>query len=107
MNAVFGWTSSRKGAAPAGGGGWKRALREFLYGMTSYEFEQHAVEVRASMETLFMLVTFGDMIGVPVMPPYYGMRLLPFLVPQVSSWKRRVLRERELGDDHEHHLHGI
>jgi hypothetical protein len=78
-----------------------------MYGMTSYEFEQHAVELRGSMETLFMLVTLGDMIGVPIMPPYYGMRLLPFLVPQVSSWKRRVLRERELGDDHEHHLHGI
>ncbi len=107
MSAGFGWTSSRKGAAPAGRGGWRGALRQFLYGMTSYEFEQHAVELRSSMETLFMLVTFGDMIGVPVMPPYYSLRLLPFLVPQVSSWKRRVLRERELGDDHEHHLHGI
>ncbi len=87
--------------------GWGRALREFLYGMTSYEFEQHAVDLRSTMETLFMLVTFGDMLGVPVLPPYYALRLLPYVVPQVSGWKRRVLRERELGDDHEHHLHGV
>ena len=89
------------------GDGWRRALREFLYGMTSYEFEQHALDLRASMETLFMLVTFGDMLGVPVLPPYYGLRLLPYVVPQVAGWKRRVMRERELGDDHEHHLHGV
>ncbi|HEU4383044.1 MAG TPA: hypothetical protein VFR85_06000 [Anaeromyxobacteraceae bacterium] len=91
----------------ASAGGWRRALREFLYGMTSYEFEQHALDVRASMETIFMLVTFGDMLGVPILPPYYGLRLLPYVVPQVAGWKRRVLRERELGDSHEHHLHGV
>ena len=87
--------------------GWRRALREFLYGMTSYEFEQHALDLRRSMETLFMLVTFGDMLGVPVLPPYYGLRLLPYVVPQIAGWKRRLVRERELGDDHEHHLHGV
>ncbi len=86
---------------------WRRAIREFLYGMTSYEFEQHALDLRSSTETIFMLVTFGDMLGVPILPPYYGLRLLPYVVPQVAGWKRRVLRERELGDDHEHHLHGV
>ncbi len=107
MNAGFGGTSSGEDQAVVRREGWGRALREFLYGMTSYEFDRHALELRASMETLFMLVTFGDMIGVPILPPFYGLRLLPHVVPQVSSWKRRVLRERELGDDHEHHLHGV
>ncbi len=83
------------------------AVREFLYGMFGYEFAQEALEMRASMESLFMLVTFGELIGVPILPPYYGLRLLPWVVPNVSTWKRRVLRERELGDDHEHHLHGV
>jgi hypothetical protein len=75
--------------------------------MTSYEFAQQAVEIRATIETLFMLSVFGDMLGVPILPPYYGLRLLPYVVPQVEGWKRRVLRERDLGDDHEHHLHGV
>ena len=59
--------------------GWGKAVREFLYGMTSYEFEQHALDLRASTETIFMLVTFGDMLGVPILPPYYGLRLLAAL----------------------------
>jgi hypothetical protein len=88
-------------------GRWSRVLREFLYGMTGYEIAQQALEIRASMEKLFMLTMFGDMIGVPILPPYYGLRLLPWVVPQIETWKRHVLRERELGSDHEHHLHGL
>ena len=75
--------------------------------MIGYEFAQQALEMRASMETLFILGILGDILGVPILPPYYGLRLLPFLVPQIETWKRHVLRERELGSDHEHHLHGL
>lgn len=82
-------------------------MREFLYGMVGYEFEEHAVQMRSVMESLFMAITFGDMLGLPIIPPYYGLRLLPFVVPSVATWKRRVLREREFSDDHEFDLHGI
>jgi len=75
--------------------------------MTDYEFAQQALEMRAAMERLFMLGLFGEIVGVPIIPPYYGLRLLPFVVPQIETWKRQVLRERELGSDHEHHLHGL
>jgi hypothetical protein len=84
-----------------------RALREFLYGMFGMEIAEHALEMRASLESMFMLGTVGDMLGLPVMPPYYSLRLLPYLVPQISTWKRRVLREREFTDEHDYHLDGL
>jgi len=87
--------------------GWRRALREFAYGVAGYEIAHQALELRGSMERLFMLGLFGDMLGVPILPPYYGLRLLPWVVPEIETWKRSVLRERELGSDHEHHLHGV
>jgi hypothetical protein len=87
--------------------GIRDALGQFAYGMTGYEFARHAIESRVALENVFLLTTVGDMIGVPVMPPYYSLRLLPFVVPQVSTWKRRVLREREFTDEHEYHLHGV
>ena len=87
--------------------GWRQILRDFLYGMTGYEYAQQALELRASMESLFILAVFGDQVGLPVLPPYYALRLLPHLAPRMQPWKRRVLRERFLGDDHEHHLHGV
>ncbi len=86
---------------------WRRALREFLFGMFGYELTQHALEMRASLESLFMLATVGDMLGVPILPPYYSLRLVPYVVPQIATWKRRMLREREFTDEHDYDLHGV
>ncbi len=83
------------------------ALREFMYGMFGMELVEHSLEMRASIENLFMLSILGDMIGVPVMPPYYSLRILPYLIPNISTWKRRVLREREFSNEHEYHLDGL
>jgi hypothetical protein len=83
------------------------ALREFVYGLTGYEFARHALETRAALETMFMVSLVGDMIGLPVIPPYYSLRLLPYVVPEIATWKRRVLREREFTDLHGQHLHGV
>jgi hypothetical protein len=35
---------------------------------------------------------------VPILPPYYNLRLLPFIIPLVQNWRRRMLRERDLTD---------
>ena len=59
------------------------------------------------MESLFMAITFGDMLGLPIIPPYYSLRLLPFIVPSIATWKRRVLRERDLTEEHDYDLHGV
>ena len=59
------------------------------------------------MEKLFLLATFGDMLGLPIMPPYYALRLLPYVTGSIGGWKRRLLRERQFGDGHDEHLHGI
>jgi hypothetical protein len=87
--------------------GLRTAFREFAYGMTGYEFARQAIETRAALENIFMVVVVGDMIGLPVIPPYYSLRLLPFVTPNVLTWKRRVLREREFTDLHDSHLHGV
>lgn len=87
--------------------GIRAALAEFLYGMAGYEFARHAIETRAALENLFMVVVVGDMIGVPVLPPYYSLRILPHVVPEIATWKRRVLRERDFSDGHDYHLHGV
>ncbi len=84
-----------------------QAVRDFLYGMMGMEIANHALEMRASLESLFMLGTVGDMLGVPILPPYYSLRLLPYVLPQIETWKRRTLREREFTDEHEYDLDGL
>ena len=73
-------------------------FKDIVYGMASHEMTRHAVRTRASMEHLFILITMGDLLGVPILPPYYSLRLLPYVTPQISAWKRRMLRERDMTD---------
>jgi hypothetical protein len=78
--------------------GFLAKLREVTYGMATHDMSRQAMRTRASMEHLFILITMGDLLGVPILPPYYSLRLLPYVVPQVSTWKRRMLREKDVTD---------
>jgi hypothetical protein len=75
-----------------------KAIKEFVYGVAAHDSARFALKTRASMEHLFILITMGDMLGVPILPPYYSLRLLPYVVPQISTWKRRMLREKDFTD---------
>jgi hypothetical protein len=87
--------------------GFLGAVRQFLYGLAGYEFARHAIEMRSSLQTIFMVSVVGDMVGLPVLPPYYSLRLLPYVVPEIATWRRRVLREREFTESHDYDLHGV
>ncbi len=75
-----------------------RSVRDLLYGLAGHDMTRFALKTRGSMEHLFILITMGDLLGIPILPPYYSLRLLPYVVPQISTWKRRMLRERDLTD---------
>jgi hypothetical protein len=55
------------------------AAKEMIYGMAAHDTARFALKTRGSMEHLFILI-------------------LPYVVPQISTWKRRMLRERDLTD---------
>ena len=73
-------------------------VRGVLYGMAAHGHGNAALRTRMHLEHLFMFIPLGDMPGVPVLPPYYSLRLLPYAVPNVKSWKQRVFRERDFTD---------
>jgi hypothetical protein len=73
-------------------------LRDTVYGMAAHDMSRAALRTRASMEHLFILITMGDLLGIPILPPYYSLRLLPYVVPQIATWKRRMLREKDAAD---------
>jgi hypothetical protein len=83
---------------PRGLRGFLGKVRKVTYGMAAHDMTRSALRTRGSMEHLFILVTMGDLVGVPILPPYYSLRLLPYVVPQISTWKRRLLREKDLTD---------
>lgn len=79
----------------------KRAARvasDMLYGATVYDMVRDLRKQRSELERLFVLTVFGDLLGVPILPPYYALRLLPHVAPAIPCWKRHYLRERDITD---------
>lgn len=75
-----------------------RTLGEIFYGMTVYDMVYELQKERGNLERLFVLAVFGDVLGVPILPPYYALRLLPYVVPAIGGWRYSMLRERDLTD---------
>jgi len=75
-----------------------QTLGEIFYGMTTFDWARDVRRTRSEVEHLFILVVFGDLVGLPILPPYYTLRLLPYVVPTLDRWKRSLLRERDWTD---------
>jgi len=66
----------------------KEGVKGVFYGMAAHGHVTAALRTRMYLEHLFMFITLGDMLGVPVIPPYYSLKI----------WKQRVFRERDFTD---------
>jgi len=75
-----------------------RTIGEVIYGATIYDMLCDLRKERARREQFFALIMFGDLFGLPLLPTYYSMRLLPYVVPSLSTWRRSILREKDLTD---------
>ena len=76
----------------------RKILNEVFYGLTIHEMDLELKKEKGHVNNLFMLIVFGDLIGLPLLPSYYSMRLLPYIIPVITTWKRSVLREKDLTD---------
>ena len=86
----LGWLGALRGVA--------RALGQMVYGASIHEMVRDLNRERGMIERLFILAVFGDVLGVPLLPPYYSLRLLPYVVPKLEGWRYSLLRERDLTD---------
>jgi hypothetical protein len=84
--------------------GAPKVVREVIYGLTAHEMDLEMKKEKGHLDNLFMLVVFGDLVGLPLLPPYYSLRLLPHIIPSLETWKRRVLREKDLTEFVAHDL---
>ncbi len=74
----------------------KKALKDFFFGATAFEIQQTVRQEKLARLNLILLFSFGDLLGVPVFPSYYSLRLLPYFYPALDSWKKRMVKEKDL-----------
>ncbi len=75
-----------------------KSVKEFLFGFAGHEHVVVALKAKAGLNDVLTVLLFGDMLGVPLFRSYYGLRILPHVLPRLQGWKRRMLRERDLVD---------
>ena len=75
--------------------GWQ-ALKDFLYGFFLHRMVQEVVGRRRRDEGIFLLLVMGDLVGVPIFPNYYRLRLLPHCLAELKPWKRGILRPTDV-----------
>lgn len=76
----------------------RRAAGQIFYGMTVFDMVMELRKAKGRREELFTLVVFGPLLGVPIIPPYWTLRLLPFIADKVGPWRRSLMRERDFTD---------
>jgi hypothetical protein len=77
---------------------FRKAVKDFLFGATSFEIQQTVLQEKLARLDLILLFSFGDLLGVPVCPPYHSLRLLPHFYPALNSWKKRMVKKRDLSE---------
>lgn len=74
------------------------ALKDVVYGITVHQQVTSVVKTKMYIEHMFMLMILGDMLGFPILPPYYSLKLLPYAIPNIKGWKQRFYRDRDFTD---------
>ena len=69
------------------------ALYDFWLASTEEQLYRHLRREIRRREDLFLLVCFGDLLGLPV-PTYLSLRLLPYVLEDLDLWRRRVSKPR-------------
>jgi hypothetical protein len=67
--------------------GW---VNEFFFGVAmSWVMVPYVQKRRSELERLFMLMTVSDLMGISLSPQTNGLRMLPYMTPQIMYWRRR------------------
>lgn len=75
-----------------------RGLGQFVYGMAVHDMAREVQRKRASLQQLFLALTFGEIAGLPIAAGCHSLRLLPYALPGLVAWRRSASRERDLFD---------
>ncbi len=74
------------------------ALREFLAGCFLEPGYSIIRKEGYDLDDQFMLLCFGEALGLPLPTSYYTLELLPYLADELKGWERRMLQRRSVLD---------
>ncbi|MDJ0272098.1 MAG: hypothetical protein QXN23_03175 [Candidatus Caldarchaeum sp.] len=75
------------------GGGVKAALKDFFFGALLLGLYGEVVRLKQKYNDIFFSLVMGEFLGIPLLCNYFTLRLLPYLVPEIESARKRLLQD--------------
>ncbi|ADU52329.1 hypothetical protein Tmar_2251 [Thermaerobacter marianensis DSM 12885] len=83
---------------------WWEKVKQFIWGFLFFEWYHELQHTRSRYNDIMNLVLFGELLGLPLMNSSIGLRLLPYVLPDLDAWKHRQLEEHVV-EEHAPHIH--
>ncbi len=70
----------------------KKNIKLFVQGATDFDRKSKSLLIKESHNEMdeFLLLCFGDLLGIPIPTSYYSLELLPLIAEDLESWHNRM-----------------
>ena len=70
----------------------KKNIKLFIQGATDFDRKSKALLIKESHNVMdeFLLLCFGDLLGIPIPTSYYTLELLPLIADDLDGWHNRI-----------------
>ncbi len=70
----------------------KENVKLFIQGATDFDRKSKALLIKESHNEMdeFLLLCFGDLLGIPIPTSYYTLELLPLIAQDLDGWNNRM-----------------
>ena len=70
----------------------KENIQLFVQGATDFNTKSKAILTKESQNEMdeFILLCFGDLLGIPIPTTYYSLELLPLIAEDLDGWHNRM-----------------
>lgn len=74
------------------------ALKQIILAAALGSIYHYELEMKKRYNLLTLVTLFGDGYGLPILPTYYRLRILPYLIGWFSWAERDLLKEKSIID---------
>ena len=68
-------------------------VKLFFQGVTDFNRKSRALLIKESHDEMddFILLCFGDLLGIPIPTTYYSLEILPLIADDLDGWQNRMI----------------
>ena len=71
-------------------------LSDFFFGAMTYEMYRESIHLAKIYNDAVELLLLGHFLGIPFLPNYYTLRLLPYIIDRQQLFKTQALKEVDI-----------